>query len=267
MKTKVSVLGVCIMFFVIGKVQRAQAWGMIGHRVIAEIAENHLNKKAKKNIQKIIGDQKLAYWSNWADFIKSSPDSTLNSTGSWHFVNASANLTFDEFNKELQASSENNLYKSYGRIKAEAKSKAIVSDVKRQEQLYYILHLFADAHQPMHVGRPEDLGGNKIPVTFFGRKSNIHRVWDSDLVDNDNYSYTEYARVLDIYKPKEYKKYLVSFEQALYEAHQLANKIYDGVQPNDELSYRYIFDYKYLMEDALYKAGIRLAAELNEIYG
>lgn len=267
MKTRVSVLGVCVMLFLVGQVQRAHAWGMIGHRVIAEIAENHLNKKAKKNIQKIIGDQKLAYWSNWADFIKSDPNPELSSTGVWHFVNASPNLTFEEFNKELQASSDNNLYKAYNRIKAEAKSKQAVDLVKKQEQLYFILHLFGDAHQPMHVGRADDLGGNKIPVVFFGRKSNIHRVWDSDLVDNDNYSYTEYARVLDIYKAKEYNKYLVPFEQALYESHQLANKIYDGIQPNAELSYKYIYEYKYLMEEALYKAGIRLAAELNEIYG
>jgi len=267
MKTKISIVGVCIAMLLVGQLQRASAWGMIGHRVIAEIAENHLNKKAKKNIQKIIGDQKLAYWANWADFIKSDPDPALNSTGVSHFVNTSANLTFEEFNKELQASSEKNLYKTYNRIKAEAKSKEAVDLVKRQEQLYFILHLFGDAHQPMHVGRAEDLGGNKIPVTFFGRKSNIHRVWDSDLVDNDNFSYTEYARVLDIYKASETKKYLVPFEQALYESHQLANKIYDGIQPNAELSYKYIYDYKYLMEEALYKAGIRLAAELNEIYG
>jgi hypothetical protein len=29
---------------------------------LAEIAERHLTKKAKKNIGKIIGQQKLAYW-------------------------------------------------------------------------------------------------------------------------------------------------------------------------------------------------------------
>ncbi len=38
--------------------QEVQAWAMTGHRVIAEIAERHLSKRAKKNIQKIIGHQK-----------------------------------------------------------------------------------------------------------------------------------------------------------------------------------------------------------------
>lgn len=267
MKTKISVIGMCIAMLLVGQLQQASAWGMIGHRVIAEIAENHLNKKAKKNIQKIIGDQKLAYWSNWADFIKSDPDPALNSTGVWHFVNTSSNLPFDQFVTELKASPENNLYKSYNRVKTEAKNSANDDLLKKQRQLYYLVHLFADAHQPMHVSRAEDLGGNKISVNFFGKKSNIHRVWDSDLVDNDRYSYTEYARVLDIYKPKEYAKYYVPFEEMLYESHQLANKIYDDVAINSDLSYKYIYDFKYLMEECLYKAGIRLAAELNEIYG
>jgi len=72
---------------------------------------------------------------------------------------------------------------------------------------------------------------------------------------------------LDIHDKNYYKKYNVSFEQALYETHQLANKIYADVELNANLSYTYIYEYKYIMEEALLKAGIRLANELNEIYG
>ncbi|WP_231561241.1 hypothetical protein [Sphingobacterium sp. T2] len=39
-------LAACLVF---AQVEKAAAWGMTGHRVIAEIAERHLNKKAKKN--------------------------------------------------------------------------------------------------------------------------------------------------------------------------------------------------------------------------
>ena len=54
--------------------QLSLAWGTNGHRIIAEIAERNLSKKAKENIEKIYGNQKLAYWANWPDFIKSNPD-------------------------------------------------------------------------------------------------------------------------------------------------------------------------------------------------
>ncbi|GHE23265.1 endonuclease [Sphingobacterium griseoflavum] len=240
---------------------------MTGHRVIAEIAENHLNKKAKKNIQKLIGNQKLAYWSNWADFIKSDPDPSLNATGNAHFINTEGNLSYEAFAEALTASPSENLYKSYLRIKGEAREKS--GDLKTQRQnLYFLIHLLADAHQPMHVSRAEDLGGNKIDVEFFGRKASIHRVWDSDLVDNEKYSYTEYAQMLDIYDAAYYKQYTSSsFEQWLYESHKLANIIYDDVAKNANLRYEYIYRFKYAMEDCLLKAGIRLAKELNEIYG
>ena len=267
MTNKIKAITFVLILSILCQVEKVHAWGMTGHRVIAEIAERHLTKKAKKNIQKIIGNQKIAYWSNWGDFIKSDPDPTLNTTGSWHFVNTAGNLTFAQFNQVLLESPENNLYKSYLRIKEESKNSKNLSLVKQQQNFYYIIHLFADAHQPMHVGRPEDLGGNKIEVMFFGKKGNIHRVWDSDLVDNEKYSFMEYATVLDIYNKDYYKKYNVSFEQALYETHELANKIYADVEYNANLSYKYIYDFKYPMEEALLKAGIRLANELNEIYG
>lgn len=268
MKTnKLSLIALLLVLFSLGQQQQVYAWGMTGHRVIAEIADAHLTKKAKKNIEKIIGKQKIAYWSNWADFIKSDPDPALNKTGSWHFVNTEANLSFEAFDTALKASPEDNLYKAYLRIKKESKDNKELSLLQKQHNLYYIIHLFADAHQPMHVSRAVDQGGNKIEVSFFGRKTNIHRVWDSELVDNEKYGFMEYAQVLDIYNKKYYTKYLGTFEQALYESHELANKIYKDVEYNANLSYKYIYDYKYIMEECLLKAGIRLANELNEIYG
>lgn len=267
MSIKIKLVGVITLGLLLGQIQKVSAWGMTGHRVISEIAERHLTKKTKKNIKNIIGNQKIAYWSNWADFIKSDPNPALNKTGSWHFVNTNANLSFEQFKTELASSSDNNLYKAYLRIKNDAKTNKNLTLEQKQQNLYYIIHLFGDAHQPMHVSREADQGGNKVEVNFFGRKTNIHRIWDSELVDNEQYSFMEYAVLLDIYDNSYYNKYLVSFEQTLYESHELANKIYADAENNANLSYRYIYDYKYIMEECLLKAGIRLAKELNEIYG
>jgi len=63
---------ILVFFMLLTQSHHVLAWGMTGHRVISEIAEQHLTRKAKRNIEKLIGHQKLAYWSNWADFIKSS---------------------------------------------------------------------------------------------------------------------------------------------------------------------------------------------------
>jgi len=262
-----KLVGKCLLimlFFM--QSQQLWAWGMTGHRVIAEIAEQHLSKKAKRNIQQLIGQQKLAYWSNWADFIKSSPDTLINRTGSWHFINTAGHLSFEEFSKSLSESPQENLYKAYLKVKEQLKNKNLPFE-QRQQALYFMVHLLADAHQPMHVSRAEDLGGNKIDITFFGRPGNIHRVWDSDLVDNEKYSFMEYAEVLDFDK-RFYKQYTNStLEQWLYESHQLADMIYQDVAQNNKLSYDYIFKFKQPMETCLLKAGLRLAKELNDIFG
>jgi len=42
-----------------------------------------------------------------------------------------------------------------------------------------VVHLIADVHQPLHVGRYEDRGGNKIAVRIDGRKANLHKFWDA----------------------------------------------------------------------------------------
>ena len=49
------------------------AWGLLGHRVVGEIAESYLKKKTSREIKIILGNESLAMASNWADFIKSEP--------------------------------------------------------------------------------------------------------------------------------------------------------------------------------------------------
>ena len=54
---------------------------------------------------------------------------------------------------------------------------------KKVEALKWVVHLVGDLHQPLHVGRGADRGGNKIEVTWFGKPSNLHKVWDDGLID------------------------------------------------------------------------------------
>ncbi len=58
----------------------AYSWGIIGHRTIAEIAENHISNKSKRKLKKIIGKQNLAYIANWPDFVKSDTLNTYKET-------------------------------------------------------------------------------------------------------------------------------------------------------------------------------------------
>ncbi|MDM1527941.1 S1/P1 nuclease [Myroides odoratimimus] len=240
------------------------AWGTTGHRVVAELAERNLSKKAKKQLKEIIGNQQLAYWANWPDFLKSDPSWKF--ADSWHYINMPGDLDRQAFDKELANSTDENLYKRALILIEELKDKSLPL-AKKQENLYFLIHIIGDAHQPLHIGRPEDLGGNRVKIEWFRKATNLHSLWDSALVDFDKYSYTEYATVLDVHGAN-YNQKITSgtLEDWIYDSYTMANKLYASVEPEESLSYRYHFDHKDNVESQLLKGGLRLAKILNDIF-
>ena len=176
-------------------VKHTFSWGLMGHRIIGEIAQQHLTKKAKKELQKLIGKETLAQWSNWPDFIKS--DSAWNHASPWHYVDLPGHLEKEKFIQELKKLPGENLYTQIQAMMAELKEKSLPVE-KRKVALYFLIHLVGDLQQPLHVGRDEDAGGNKIVVYWFEKKTNLHTVWDSMLIEFQQYSYTEYAKLLNM---------------------------------------------------------------------
>ena len=172
----------------------AYSWGIIGHRTIAEIAENHISNKSKRKLKKIIGKQNLAYIANWPDFVKSDTLNTYKETEVWHYVNVKSNQNFTEFEKSLKEINTPNLYNQIIKQKEIITNKNSSKDEK-VVALKFLVHLMGDLHQPMHVGRAEDLGGNLIQLTFNRDQTNLHSLWDTKLVDYQRYSYKEFAKL------------------------------------------------------------------------
>ena len=52
----------------------------------------------------------------------------------------------------------------------------------RRFALRFLIHCVEDMHQPCHVGDHQDKGGNQTQVRFFDRGTNMHRLWDSDMI-------------------------------------------------------------------------------------
>lgn len=239
-------------------------WGLTGHRVVAEIAQQHLSKKAKKEISKIFGKESLAWWANWPDFIKS--DSNWNHASKWHYVDLPGHIGKEEFISALKKLPGKNLYTQIPEMMAQLKDKSL-SIQQRRNALVFLIHLVGDLHQPLHVGRDEDQGGNKIVVYWFGDKTNLHTVWDSEFINSQQYSYTEYARLLDIASPEQVKAWQsTSLEDWFYESHVLSDSIYDASPNESKLSYRYNYQFQQALNEQLLKGGVRLAALLNKTF-
>ena len=69
---------------------QSMAWGQLGHRIVAEIANGYLTPKAKIEVAKILGNESLAISSTWADFIRS--DSNYKYLAQWHYIDFTDNL-------------------------------------------------------------------------------------------------------------------------------------------------------------------------------
>ncbi|GAB3202158.1 hypothetical protein ABID22_003852 [Pontibacter aydingkolensis] len=244
---------------------QAMAWGMLGHRIVGEIADRHLTKKARKNIEKVLGNESVAMASNWADFIKSDP--SYDYLGPWHYINFKQGLTLDQFTASIMQDTTTNVYTKLNMMVSELKKKDLPQD-KKEMYLRLVIHMVGDIHQPMHAGRPEDLGGNRVRLTWFNSPTNLHRLWDEQLIEYQQLSYTEYATVLN-YVSKTQRS---TWQQApistwIHESYQIADKLYAGVKPEEKLGYRYNFDHVNTMNEQLLKGGVRLAGLLNEIFG
>ena len=82
MNKKKSLLFISALVFVSAALL---SWGIVGHRAIGKIAENHLDPKAKMAVQELLGSQSLADVATWADEVRPQPE--YKHTGGWHFIN------------------------------------------------------------------------------------------------------------------------------------------------------------------------------------
>lgn len=158
-----------------------------------------------------------------------------------------------------------NLYTEIQTVSNKLKDKNL-SKNEREIALRFLIHLVGDLAQPMHIGRAEDLGGNLIKLNYFGEPTNLHALWDGKIIDNTKYSFTEYARVLDVKSRKEKKEILKgTLEDWFFEYHQVANTVYSYTKPNQNYSYAYNYRFNDVLEKQLYYGGLRLAKILNEV--
>lgn len=243
---------------------QSMAWGMLGHRVVAHVAESYLTKKASREVKNILGNESMAMASNWADFIKSEP--TYDYLGNWHYINLPAGMSTEQLHNHLQNDTTTNAYTRINFLSSELKNKALNQE-KKVMYLKILIHLVGDIHQPMHTGRVEDLGGNKVQLKWFGQNTNLHRVWDSDLIDYQNLSYTEYAQSINFLdKNRLHSLQQETASQWVIDSYKISEKLYSGVKADEKLSYRYIYDHIDIANQQMLKGGVHLAALLNEIF-
>lgn len=238
-------------------------WGQKGHDVVAYIAECNLKPSVYKKVVKVLDGHSLVYYANWMD--NASNTDAYRYTKTWHYANVDKGHTYETMAKNPKG----DVVTAINEIVAKLKSGELTSE-QEAVNLKFLIHLVGDIHAPMHAGRLSDIGGNRTYVTYFGKKTKLHSLWDTPLVEDiHRWSYTEWQQQLDKLCPKKTKKQIATGTAAdwLVESHEVATKIYDASPENKKLSYDYQNKFAQTLEQRLLYGGLRLAMLLNEIYG
>jgi S1/P1 Nuclease len=240
-------------------------WGLLGHRIVGQIADAYLTPAARQAIRKILGTETLAMGANWADFIKA--DSNYRYLDRWHYADFEKGLNYEQFQQALKSDTAPDAYRQLNYLIGQLKRTGLPADEKKMD-LLLLIHIVGDVHQPLHVSPEGNSGGNNIKVQWFGAASNIHKVWDSELIEFQQLSYTEYATYLNHTTAAERKRWQTDpLSKWFYDSYVIAGSIEDEIRENNpRLSYRYNYDHISTLNMQLLKGGVRLAGLLNSIF-
>jgi hypothetical protein len=238
----------------------ALAWGKTGHRVIARIAGDGLSAEARANVRLLLGSESLDEAATWPDDMRSDPAPFWQKTATpWHYVTVPG-TDYDV------APPEGDAVTALRQFRATLRDPAAPLEARRTA-LRFIVHLVGDLHQPLHAGKGNDKGGNDVKVTFGGRPTNLHSVWDSGLVDDEQLSFTELAERLERRTAPEEVIAWTDTDPLhwIRESVAIRNTIYPEAGKTD-LGWDYIYKARPIVDRRLAQAGVRLAAYLNEIF-
>jgi hypothetical protein len=140
--------------------------------------------------------------------------------------------------------------------------------------LRFVIHLVGDLHQPLHVGDNGDRGGNDTRVRWFARGSNMHRVWDSGIIERASRVEDAWLADLNVMDTPEAraKAMMGSVEDWATESLLAARGAYQDpatgmrIRPGARLADAYQDAHLPTVRRRIYQAGMRLAMVLNGVW-
>ena len=188
MRVKRIILSVVMALMV---VPNALGWGQKGHDVVAYVAEQNLSRRVLRRVTKALDGHSVVYYANWMDNASHTPEYAHTST--WHYANVDEGYTY----QTMPRNESGDVVRAIEELTQQLKSRKLTPE-QESVALRMLIHLVGDLHCPMHAGHKSDYGGNTVSVSYFGRASKLHTIWDSSLVESaHNWSYSEWQFQID----------------------------------------------------------------------
>lgn len=251
------------------------AWGAKGHRIVGDIARNHLTPTTRQNLIALLGNDDLAAIASWADEVRPQRPETAG----WHYVDIPKDADGfsdgrdcyrpDERHPASKDDHRNCVVDRITFFKLVLGDKS-ASQPERLEALKWVVHFVGDIHQPMH-GIEEAHGGNEIHVVEFGssqcgnRPCNLHYEWDTGILEHSGRSEQDYVAHLEQMITAKNLQASGTPEDWANESHRLARQVW--VNDGGAIDQAYYQANIGIVDERLALAGVRLAAVLNDALG
>ena len=248
-----AVLSLCVL--------SSWAWGQKGHDVTAAIAEAHLTPAAKAAVDSILEGKSMVYWANWLDNASHTPEYAYTKT--WHYKNVDEGVRYEEAPANPAGDAVTAIKQQ---LETLSNPKASASD--RNLALKILIHVTGDLHQPMHMGHATDLGGNRVKLKYFNSDTNLHTIWDTNLVESAHkWSYTEWVDQIDRSSDAERRAIVGgSVDDWAKETIAITGDVYQQMPEGSKISYNEIATSAPIIEQQLERGGLRLAHLLNQLF-
>jgi hypothetical protein len=243
----------------------ALAFGPTGHRVAGHIADRLLCAPTRAALEPLLEGTTLAEAGLWPDIIRRDPE--WERSKPWHFINVSDGGSVARAARQ----GPDNVLAALARFERELTDSSL--DLRqRGRALRFVVHFLVDIHQPLHVGRAGDRGGNLVPVRVAGRETNLHAVWDGEPLRLPGQpSPRDRAGALQLPPAAARARWQrASPLDWARESQALRPVVYGfaaaGAAPPD-LPPAYLDRARAVTDERLLKAGVRLAGRLNVLLG
>jgi len=264
MRASAQLLGLLIM--ACWPVSYTYAYGPLGHQIVGDIAASYLCDRAATRVHGLLDGESLGRASRWADWIRSEPK--WRKSLPWHFIN----VADDGDVADATGRSGGDVIWAIRKFRDEL-ADSDLDKSRRARALRFLAHFVADVHQPLHVGRQEDRGGNKIAVVIDGRVSNLHRFWDAQWLLKQDRKQRGYAMAGQVASIRALAAGRIDAWQSAgvlewaRESQALRPTVYAfGSASPAELDAQYTTAALAISRERLSAAGVRLAGLLNHIF-
>lgn len=272
-----------LCFLIVGS-QACLAWGAVGHRVIAQIAYDHLTPHAREEVERlnhaldnIAQTHTFATSANWPDWLFGHD---ITAFASWHYIDRGYSQdgttvpSFDTHNVVWAINQSTRVLQS-----------SRSNDIEKAIFLRFLIHFVGDIHQPLHcIDRysreyPEGDDGGNLFLIDAGKTPNLHKLWDKGAGYFESFfkSYPHRAKQINVIAEEIEKRFPMSeLKQQLMitdpntwslEGFQLAKLYAYSLEPGSKPSPEYILKAQEIVAKQSALAGYRLAQLLNRVVG